>query len=187
MPTIAPQLAEVAQLVADPGRANILSILMDGRALTADVALLDPFVTLHSVPESSNDAIDDVATALAQVANSTKAAIGIVAHSRKQAPGSSTELTADDNRGASALETEHTLTAYRRALADGADVLELDVQETRSALRMGDLLLTVEREFGAENVRPTGLPADRRRSKAEKSRAYRTECSHRQLALHGIE
>ncbi len=35
MPTIAPQLAEVAQLVADPGRANILSTLMDGRALTA--------------------------------------------------------------------------------------------------------------------------------------------------------
>jgi DNA-binding transcriptional ArsR family regulator len=35
MPTIAPQIAEVAQLVGDPGRANILSILMDGRALTA--------------------------------------------------------------------------------------------------------------------------------------------------------
>jgi DNA-binding transcriptional ArsR family regulator len=35
MPIIAPQLAEVAQLVADPGRANILSTLMDGRALSA--------------------------------------------------------------------------------------------------------------------------------------------------------
>ena len=35
MPTIAPQLAEVAQLVADPGRANILSTLMDGRSLSA--------------------------------------------------------------------------------------------------------------------------------------------------------
>jgi DNA-binding transcriptional ArsR family regulator len=35
MPTIAPQIAEVAQLMGDPGRANILSILMDGRALTA--------------------------------------------------------------------------------------------------------------------------------------------------------
>jgi DNA-binding transcriptional ArsR family regulator len=35
MLTIAPQLAEVAQLVGDPGRANILSSLMDGRALTA--------------------------------------------------------------------------------------------------------------------------------------------------------
>jgi hypothetical protein len=30
MPTIAPQIAEVAQLMGDPGRANILSILMDG-------------------------------------------------------------------------------------------------------------------------------------------------------------
>jgi len=37
MPTIAigPQLAEVAQLIGDPGRANILATLMDGRALTA--------------------------------------------------------------------------------------------------------------------------------------------------------
>src|SRR3979409_719228 len=35
MPATAPQLAEVAQLVGDPGRANILSTLMDGRALTA--------------------------------------------------------------------------------------------------------------------------------------------------------
>ena len=32
---VMPQLAEVAQLVGDPGRANILSTLMDGRALTA--------------------------------------------------------------------------------------------------------------------------------------------------------
>jgi DNA-binding transcriptional ArsR family regulator len=35
MPAIAPLLAEVAQLVGDPGRANILSTLMDGRSLTA--------------------------------------------------------------------------------------------------------------------------------------------------------
>ena len=35
MPAIAPLLAEVAQLIGDPGRANILSTLMDGRTLTA--------------------------------------------------------------------------------------------------------------------------------------------------------
>ena len=35
MPAVAPMLAEVAQMVADPGRANILSSLMDGHALTA--------------------------------------------------------------------------------------------------------------------------------------------------------
>jgi DNA-binding transcriptional ArsR family regulator len=32
---VAPQMAEIAQMVSDPGRANILSTLMDGRALTA--------------------------------------------------------------------------------------------------------------------------------------------------------
>jgi DNA-binding transcriptional ArsR family regulator len=35
MPTVPPMLAEVAQMIADPGRANILSTLMDGHALTA--------------------------------------------------------------------------------------------------------------------------------------------------------
>jgi len=35
MTLIGPQLAEVAQLIGDPGRANILSTLMSGRALTA--------------------------------------------------------------------------------------------------------------------------------------------------------
>jgi DNA-binding transcriptional ArsR family regulator len=35
VPIFAPQLAEVAQLVADPGRARMLSLLMDGREKTA--------------------------------------------------------------------------------------------------------------------------------------------------------
>lgn len=35
MPIVAPQIAEVAQLIADPGRANILSSLMNGCSLTA--------------------------------------------------------------------------------------------------------------------------------------------------------
>jgi DNA-binding transcriptional ArsR family regulator len=35
VPIVAPQIAEVAQLVADPGRAKMLSSLMDGREKTA--------------------------------------------------------------------------------------------------------------------------------------------------------
>jgi DNA-binding transcriptional ArsR family regulator len=36
VPTVTPvRLAEVAQLIANPGRARMLSMLMDGRALTA--------------------------------------------------------------------------------------------------------------------------------------------------------
>jgi DNA-binding transcriptional ArsR family regulator len=48
MPTIAPQIAEVAQLVGDPGRANILSILMDGRALTASELAIVAGVTAQT-------------------------------------------------------------------------------------------------------------------------------------------
>ena len=35
MSNVTPQLAEIAQMVSDPSRANILSALMDGRTLTA--------------------------------------------------------------------------------------------------------------------------------------------------------
>jgi glycerophosphoryl diester phosphodiesterase len=38
------------------------------------------------------------------------------------------------HRGASAVEAEHTLAAYRRALADGADGLECDVRLTRDGV-----------------------------------------------------
>jgi glycerophosphoryl diester phosphodiesterase len=38
------------------------------------------------------------------------------------------------HRGASAVEAEHTLTAYRRALDDGADGLECDVRLTRDGV-----------------------------------------------------
>ncbi len=38
------------------------------------------------------------------------------------------------HRGASAIEAEHTLAAYRRALADGADGLECDVRLTRDGV-----------------------------------------------------
>jgi glycerophosphoryl diester phosphodiesterase len=38
------------------------------------------------------------------------------------------------HRGASAIEAEHTLAAYKRALADGADGLECDVRLTRDGV-----------------------------------------------------
>ncbi|WFU57308.1 helix-turn-helix transcriptional regulator [Bradyrhizobium pachyrhizi] len=45
MQTIAPELAELAGLIADPGRASILSRLMDGRAQTASELALVAGVT----------------------------------------------------------------------------------------------------------------------------------------------
>ena len=45
MPTIAPKLAELAGVIADPGRAGMLSRLMDGRAQTASELALVAGVT----------------------------------------------------------------------------------------------------------------------------------------------
>jgi DNA-binding transcriptional ArsR family regulator len=55
MPIIAPQLAEVAQLVADPGRANILSTLMDGRTLTASQLAIVAGVTPQTASSHHGD------------------------------------------------------------------------------------------------------------------------------------
>src|SRR3954465_12547315 len=40
------------------------------------------------------------------------------------------------HRGSSAVEAEHTLAAYRRAIDDGADALECDVRLTRDGVRV---------------------------------------------------
>lgn len=97
------KLARAAKGDTQLDRAIIAELTEEIVARQIDVAVFDPFVTIHAVPESSNDAIDQVATALAQIANDTNCAIGIVAHTRKLVPGSGMEITADDNRGASAL------------------------------------------------------------------------------------
>jgi hypothetical protein len=55
MPIIAPQLAEVAQPVADPGRANILSTLMDGRTLTASQLAIVAGVTPQTASSHHGD------------------------------------------------------------------------------------------------------------------------------------
>lgn len=54
------------------------------------------------------------------------------------------------HRGASGTETEHTLTAYRRALDDGAEVLELDVHRSRD----GSIVVSHDRNLD----RALGVP-----------------------------
>jgi hypothetical protein len=73
------------------------------RANKIDVALFDPFVSLHSVDENNNGAIDMLAKELAKIATKTRCAIGLAHHARKASAGSSGETKVDDSRGASAL------------------------------------------------------------------------------------
>jgi glycerophosphoryl diester phosphodiesterase len=56
------------------------------------------------------------------------------------------------HRGASALVAEHTMAGYKRALADGADVLELDVHLARDGAIVVSHDPTLERTFGVARV-----------------------------------
>ena len=56
------------------------------------------------------------------------------------------------HRGASGVETEHTLSSYRRALADGAEVLELDVHRARDGSIVVSHDRNLERALGVPRV-----------------------------------
>lgn len=67
------------------------------------------------------------------------------------------------HRGASALAAEHTMASYRRALDDGADVLELDVRLARDGAIVVSHDPTLERALGLPRaIADHDLPALRR-------------------------
>ena len=68
-----------------------------------DIAILDPLVTLHGVPEQDNSKMDTVVRIFASIADAQDCAIELAHHTRKLAPGT-TDYTVDDMRGASAIK-----------------------------------------------------------------------------------
>jgi AAA domain len=93
------QLAKGRDAVINQADCDYVAQTISTRRIGAMV--IDPFVTIHSVPENDNPAIEVVAEALAHIATSTNCAIDIVHHTRKVGDG--VKVTADDARGAGAL------------------------------------------------------------------------------------
>jgi RecA-family ATPase len=70
-----------------------------------DVAILDPLVTLHGVPENNPGQMDQVVRIFTRMADAQNCAIDLSHHTRKLAPGSSSDdVTIDDMRGAGAVK-----------------------------------------------------------------------------------
>src|SRR5262249_5366003 len=70
-----------------------------------DVAILDPLVTLHEVPENSPGQMDQVVRIFTRMADTQNCAIDLSHHTRKLAPGSNNDdVTVDDMRGAGAVK-----------------------------------------------------------------------------------
>jgi hypothetical protein len=70
--------------------------------LGIDIVILDPFISIHSIGENDNTAIDKVLKRLGQIAVECNCAIGIMHHVRKPFRNQG-DLTGDDARGASAI------------------------------------------------------------------------------------
>ena len=84
-------------VVAVPVVADLEATILENKI---GVAILDPFVAAHRVSENDNGMIEQVAKALAGVADRTRAAVEVVHHVRKTGGA---EVTVEDGRGASAL------------------------------------------------------------------------------------
>jgi hypothetical protein len=70
-----------------------------------DVAILDPLVTLHGVPENNPGQMDQVIRIFTRLADTQNCAIDLSHHTRKLAPGSGgDDVTIDDMRGAGAVK-----------------------------------------------------------------------------------
>lgn len=98
------QLANMTSNGVVMNETAIAQIIQQLRHHKIDVFALDPFVSIHQVPENDNGAIDAVVKrGLARIAHEANCAIEVVHHVRKPGSGAQQDTSVDDARGASAL------------------------------------------------------------------------------------
>jgi hypothetical protein len=121
---------------------EITSMIADNEI---DLFLVDPLVTLHSVPESDNGKMDQVIRIFSKIADVCDCAVNITHHTRKLAAGT-TEHTSDDARGASAIrDAVRSLRVLNVMSLSEAAKLGMDEYERLSYFRV---------DQGKNNTRP---------------------------------
>jgi len=106
------------------------------RERSIDVVIVDPFVSVHAMPENDNGAMDAAVKAFARVADRTGCAIDLVHHSRKL---NGADADIDAARGGSAIagavRAARVLNAMSKDTAEGFGIEERD---RRSYVRIDD-------------------------------------------------
>lgn len=123
------------------GKITIATPVVDAlveatRDLGVDVLIIDPFVSVHSLPENDNGAMDAAVKAFALVADRTGCAIDLVHHSRKL---NGVDADIDAARGGSAIagavRAARVLNVMSGEVAEAFDIAEAD---RRSYVRADD-------------------------------------------------
>lgn len=106
------------------------------RAEEIDVAMFDPFISSHSVPENDNTMIDAVVKEWGKIAEFGNCSIELVHHMRK---GNGHERTVEDGRGASALkDAARDAQLLVKASADEAAAIGAEEGQEWRYFRIGD-------------------------------------------------
>lgn len=101
-----------------------------------DVLIVDPFVSVHSMPENDNGAMDAAVKAFALVADRTGCAIDLVHHSRKL---NGQDADIDAARGGSAIAGAVRAARVLNVMSkETAEALGIPADERRSLVRVDD-------------------------------------------------
>lgn len=116
------------------------------RERAISVVIVDPFVSSHTVRESSNEAIDAIAKRWKRLAQENGCAVVLVHHTKKLGDR---EVTAEDGRGASALPAAArvVLTLNRMTKGEAIRLGIADADEWKSLVRI---------DVGKSNRAPPG-------------------------------
>jgi len=119
--------------IATPVIESLIAAIRDQQI---DVLIADPFVSLHTLPENDNGAMDAAVKAFAQVADRTGCAIDLVHHTRKS---NGADADIDAARGGSAIagavRAARALNVMSKEAAEGFGIEERD---RRSYVRIDD-------------------------------------------------
>ena len=133
-----------------PDAQTVAAICREIRENQIDVAIFDPLIHLHTVPENNNTSVAEVAEQFADIASLCDCATDIVHHVRKIQNGvSEKEFTSEDSRGGGALR------AAVRALRVYNRMTTLEAETAGIATDMRGYYLRVDR--GKANYLPPAV------------------------------
>ncbi|KAA0699978.1 recombinase RecA [Neorhizobium sp. P12A] len=124
------KISDDNQRIATPVVDALIDAINDA---CIDVLIIDPFVSVHSLPENDNGAMDAAVKAFAMVADKTNCAIELVHHSRKL---NGIDADIDSARGGSAIAGAVRAARVLNVMTkEAAGKLGIEENERRSLIR----------------------------------------------------
>src|SRR5262249_50725518 len=129
-------LDNIGNVVFDDGiLTEVATFIADNHI---DCALFDPLIAFHRVPESNNNAMEEVIKqAFEPIALSCNCCVELPHHPRKSAASQQGEISVDDSRGAAAItNAARSVRVLNRMTVREAELPKIEPEERRHYLRV---------------------------------------------------